>query len=204
MPIAAFLPRHQAGADRQALERAVFARLVRLMGQAIAAAPTGALATTASSASDVGAIAEFLAEVGPVIAATEADPLAEALLEGAKAKFTIMREAGGVARAEEVAKLLGITRQAVDKRRRSKALLAVPSASGDWLYPRAQFGRDGRPLPHLPDVLRAFRIDDPWMQLDALLARDPNLGGRTAFAALSGGDVDAVIQSVRAFGDHGL
>jgi hypothetical protein len=68
----------------------------------------------------------------------------------------------------------------------------------------AQFTPEGEPVRGLELVLRAFRVDAPWMQLDALLAQDPALGGRTAFEALRAGEIDAVVQSVSAFGEQGL
>lgn len=204
MSIAAFLPQHKGGEDRKALELAVFARLARLVGEAVARAPSEALAESASAASDLGAMAEFLVEMAPSLTAAGWDPLAAALLRGSVAKRELLDAAGGTLGAEDVAKTLGISRQAVDKRRRVKSLLAVPSASRDWLYPLAQFTPAGEPVHGLERVLRAFRIESPWMQLDALLAHDPSLGGRTAFEALRAGEVDAVIRAVSAFGEQGL
>lgn len=203
-PMEALLPRHQADGARGALERAALLRVMRVLAGAIADAPTEALEGTASSASDLGAIATFLVEMSPTLDASETEPLALALLQGATAKRDLERAAGGMAGAEEVATVLGISRQAVDKRRRAESLLAVASPSKDWWYPRAQFSAQGEPLPGLDRVLRAFRVTDPWMRLDALLARDPALGGRSAFEALASGEVDPVIRAVAAFGDQGL
>lgn len=204
LSVAAFLPRHQADGARRALERAALLRVVRVLAGAIADAPTEALEGTASSASDLGAIAEFLLEMSPSLEALDTDPLATALLTGALAKRELHRAAGGMASVQDVATMLGISRQAVDKRRRADSLLAVPSPSKDWWYPRAQFSARGEPLAGLDRVLRAFRVTDPWMRLDALLARDPALGERSALEALARGEVDAVIRAVASFGDQGL
>jgi hypothetical protein len=204
MPIASFLPSHKGGEERRALERAVFARLARLVGEAVSRAPSETLAESASSLTDLGAMAEFLIEVAPALTGAAVNPLGEALLRGGLVKKELIDAAGGAVGAPDIAAALGITRQAVDKRRRARSLLAVPSASRDWLYPMAQFGPDAEPLPGLERVLRAFRVEAPWMQLDALLAPDPALGGRTAFEALRDGDVDAVVEVVGNFGEQGL
>jgi hypothetical protein len=77
----------------------------------------------------------------------------------------------------QVATALGITRQAVDKRRTRRALLAVPTGSGEFLYPACQFTAQGV-IPGLEAVLLAFRIQNPWTQLSFLLAPTPALRGK--------------------------
>ena len=89
----------------------------------------------------------------------------------------------------QVSTALGITRQAVDKRRLRRALLAVPNGSGDYVYPACQFTADGV-IPGLEDVLRAFRIRSPWTQLSALLAPAPALGGKSILETLKSGAVE--------------
>jgi hypothetical protein len=202
-PITIQLPKHPGGQDRLALEEAALTRLARVLGEAVVQAPTSMLAVTASATTDLSAATAFLAKMIPALAMEQDYPLASALLRGAHVKEELIQASGGAASAEEVAQLLGITRQAVDKRRRAGTLLAVESPSGDWRYPRAQFQQDGKPIAHLERVLRAFTVADPWMQLDALTAIDPALGNRSAFDALKAGEVDTVIRIVQAFGEHG-
>jgi hypothetical protein len=59
---------------------------------------------------------------------------------------------------------LGYSKQALDKRRRSRKLLGCRTADGKWLYPVWQFQQDGEPLPGLPEVLKVLSagIDDGW------------------------------------------
>lgn len=197
------LPHRKRGEDRLALEEAILTRLARILGQAIAQAPTATLAAAASAPTDLSAASAFLAEMAPAIATEQDDPLASALLRGVQLKEELLQAAGGTSSAQEVAQLLGVTRQAIDKRRRTGALLAVDSASGDWRYPLAQFQADGRPLEGLERVLRAFTVSSPWMQLDILTAIDPELGDRSAFEALRAGEIEDVVRLVSAFGEHG-
>src|SRR5207302_7702997 len=96
---------------------------------------------------------------------------------------------------------LGITRQAVDKRRSRGVLLALPSGSGEYLYPACQFTPDGV-IPGLAAVLQAFRIENRWTQLSVLLAPAPGLGGRTVLQALQAGDVKQAVDIAAAFGEQ--
>lgn len=131
------------------------------------------------------------------------DPLAEALAEGTRLKEQLLDEAGGALSSDVVARQLGVSRQAVDKRRTRGSLIAVPTASGDWAYPRAQFDDDGRPLAGLAEILRALRIDDPWARLNELLAPDPDLDGRSALALLREFGTGAVPRIARALSTVG-
>ena len=90
--------------------------------------------------------------------------------------------------AQDVGRLLNITRQAVDKRRRNKALLALRQG-GDWLYPRGQF-HEHETIPGLVDVIRGFEESGPWVALEFLVTEDDVLGGLSPRAALlKGGEL---------------
>ena len=198
------LPRSASSAarpERAAMERAALTRVTSFVGRAISKASTQtleqALGETAPSMALTDVLAEALLED-----ATEGE-WAAALLRGAQVKGDLLREAGGTLSASQVGTLLGISRAAVDKRRRQGSLLGLKLPSGDIAYPAAQFSKKDV-LPGLAAVLGSFHIQDPWMQLDVLLARDESLGGRTSFKALAGGDVELVKSAVSTFGDQGL
>jgi hypothetical protein len=93
---------------------------------------------------DVGAAWRSAAKVD----ALGADPAAEVAH-----RKELERRAGGNLSVEAVGRLLGINRQAVDKRRRAGVLLATRQG-GDWAYPRAQF-HENVTIPCLADVLGA-------------------------------------------------
>jgi hypothetical protein len=109
-----------------------------------------------------------------------------------------MQAAGGTLNASEVALLLGISRQAVDKRRRSHGLLGLRQG-GDWHYPRCQFDEARHDVvADLPRFLRELKGASPWIVLDLLLAPDDTLEGRTPLAILrEEGFTDALARLIR-------
>jgi len=103
--------------------------------------------------------------------------------------------AGGALSADEAGRILGITRQAVDKRRRASTLLAVRERS-DWRYPACQY-ENGELVLGIPDIVRGFGPARPWLALDFLLAPDTVLSGRSPLEALRAGARDEVLRLVR-------
>jgi hypothetical protein len=166
------------------------------------AASSEALESALSSPTDVGGLASLLSDLAPLgVDLSAVDPFAEAMARGAAIKRELLTSAGGGLTSSQVARALGITRQAVDKRRSRRALLAVPNGSGEYLYPACQFTSDGV-IPGLEEVLRAFRIQNPWTQLSVLLAPAPALGGKTILEALKSGDLEAPVAIAGSFGEQ--
>jgi hypothetical protein len=77
----------------------------------------------------------------------------------------------------------------------------MPDGSGDYVYPACQFTSDGV-IPGMGEVLRTFRIRNPWTQLSALLASVPALGGKTIVEALKSGAAEKAIAIAASFGDQ--
>jgi hypothetical protein len=167
-----------------------------------AKAPTHALAAALGASSNVGGLATLLTTmIGDALRVESIDPLAKAIARGAAAKEALLADAGGAFGVGEVAKLLGITRQAVEKRRRSNSLLAVPSGTGDYLYPTIQFTADGV-VPGLREVLRAFPSEvGPWTRLDVLLGRPDRLDHRL-IDAVRQGQIDNAVRVAASYGEH--
>jgi hypothetical protein len=92
------------------------------------------------------------------------------------------RDLGPFYTTRAVCQLLGgVTRQAVEDRRRRRRILALRTADGTWVYPAFQFGADNRVLPGLPDVLAALaqaRVSE-WTVASMLTTPQPALGGRS-------------------------
>ncbi len=167
------------------------------------AASPEALQAALCSATDVGGVASLLSDVASLgLDLSSVDPFAEAMARGVAVKQAVMGRAGGGLTSSQVARALSITRQAVDKLRRRRALLAVPSGSGEYLYPACQFTGQGV-VPRLERVLRAFPIESPWTQLSVLIEPAPALGGRTVLEALQAGDVSQALDVVASFGEQG-
>ncbi len=172
-----------------AVRRAFLRRSVAALERIAAQADPARLADALAAPTDVGTIARALGDpkaVGDAVA--DLDPLSDAIARGSDARRALVEAAGGALGAEEAGRLLGITRQAVDKRRRAGALLAV-RVGDDWRYPACQFdeARPGGVVAGLPEVVQAMVAAGPWVTLDFLLAADGALGGATPLAALRAG-----------------
>ena len=124
-----------------------------------------ALGEALSAPTDFGAVARALGDPAAFAASRPLDPLADAWARGAVERERLSVEAGSLLSAGEAGRALGgISRQAVDKRRRSLQLLGVRVA-GDWRYPAAQIGPDGQAVPGLAAVLEELAALGPWAQL---------------------------------------
>jgi len=190
---------------RQALRAAFLRRSVSLLERLSERASAETLTAALAAPSDVGGVATLLSDLAPLdVQIDTIDPLAEALARGAALKQELLAAGGGPWSAGQVARTLGISRQAVDKRRQRRALLAVPSGAGDYLYPACQFTPDGV-LPGLDEFLRSFPDpeEDPWTQLSVLLAPAESLSGQSALDVLRAGDTEGAAGVARTFGEHG-
>src|ERR1700691_2975625 len=180
----------QIGRPQPALARAFLKRSVKMLERMSMAASLETLEAALSAPTDLGGVASLLSDLAPLgLDLSAVDPFVEMMARGATVKQDLMRSAGGALASSQVASALGITRQAVDKRRSRRALLAVPSGSGDYLYPACQFTTDGV-MCGLEGVLQAFQIQNPWTQLSALMAPAPALGGKTILEALRSGQAE--------------
>ncbi|NWF84898.1 MAG: hypothetical protein HXY18_13840 [Bryobacteraceae bacterium] len=128
------------------------------------------------------------------------DPLAGARVRGLEAKRKLIEGEGGSLSSAEAAKLLRITRQAIDRRRKEGKLLGVELGRKGFRYPVWQFG-----LANFEPVLAAVRDLDSWEQLTFFLNPTAMLGGLTPLEALQGGKrgVDDVIRAASAYGEQG-
>jgi hypothetical protein len=166
---------------RAAFQRRSLGALSRISTQAT----TESLAEALAATTDVGALARILgdpAALGPAI--VELDPLSPLIARNAQHRLELLQAAGGTLNAEEVGAFLGISRQAVDKRRRSLSLLALRQRS-DWRYPRCQFDDEqAGVVAGLAPLLKAFADVEPWVTLDFLLSPEAALGGRTPLDSL--------------------
>ena len=131
------------------------------------------------------------------------DPLALARFRGIIALRELLHAEGGTLPVGGVAELLGISRQAVDKRRKARQLLAVEVPRRGLRYPAWQFADTGTALPGLPEVLRALHGHDPLAQARFFLAGNDRLDGERPLDRLRAGEVDPVVDAAHAFGEHG-
>jgi biotin operon repressor len=130
------------------------------------------------------------------------DPLAAARLRGVSRQQSLINESGGVLGGAEVAEVLGISRQAVDKRRRQGQLVGLTQGKRGYAYPAWQF-KNGKTLPNLETALGALQAHDPWMQLTFFVSANDRLNGRSPLATLRSGELEPVLQAARSYGEQG-
>lgn len=188
--------------EKRALAEAVLRRSMPLLARMLATAPADVLMASLAAPTDVGTLARLLS------ASSEAqetvlklDPLVEAYARGAEMKRELLEEAGGGWKASTVAGHLGITRQAVDRRRRRGTLLAV-EMGGEHLYPAFQF-TEHSVIAGLTEVLGAFQVESPWTRLSVLLSGTPMHPETRVIDALRSGHVDEALHAVSSYGEHG-
>ena len=166
---------------RAAFQRRSLDALRRISSQA----STESLAEALAATTDVGALARVLGDAEVIgSAVVELEPLAPLIARNAEHRSDLLEAGGGTLPANEVGAMLGISRQAVDKRRQAKGLLGLRQG-GDWRYPRCQFDETlHEVVAGLPKLLKAFSHVGPWVILDFLLAPDETLRGKTPLETL--------------------
>jgi len=132
----------------------------------------------------------------------KSDPLARAFLDGLDAKARLIEQNGGIFKTEEVAEYLGITPQAVNKRRALRQLVGLTFRKRGYVFPAWQFTERGT-VPGLEQVLLALADHDEWMQNVFFVNPNTRLGGRRPLDLLREGEIQEVLDSAREFGQHG-
>jgi len=130
------------------------------------------------------------------------DPFIAAKLRGLKRKQQMLETAGGALTSERVAEVLGISRQAVDKRRTSNQLLALTQGRRGYSYPGFQF-EDGKTITGLEEVLAQLKELDPWMQMVFFTSPNERLSDKTPLEGLKKGRVSEVKAVATEFGEQG-
>ncbi len=91
----------------------------------------------------------------------------------------------------------GVSRQAIDERRRRRTVLALRTSDGAWVYPAFQLDDHNHVVAGLAEILDRFHPhtpEDEWMVAAFVAAPQPGLGGRTIVEHLrDGGDREAVV-----------
>lgn len=121
-----------------------------------------------------------------------------------RASAALIERAGGVSSLADAAQNLGISTQALRKRIRSGSVLAIV-VSGRLVVANLQMARD--PISGRHTVLKGIRsalqpfLDSgagPWMAIEFLSSRDPNLG-REPIDCLRAGRVGDVVKAAAAY-----
>jgi len=81
-----------------------------------------------------------------------------------------------------VCRLLGgVSRQAIEDRRRRHRIIALQTSEGSWVYPAFQFDDANRPVRAVIDAHRRLTSGSigPWSAASAMLGPQPELAGRS-------------------------
>jgi hypothetical protein len=130
------------------------------------------------------------------------DPLIRAKLRGIEHRKRIIEKLGGTLSAEQVSETIGISRQAVDKRRSQNQVIGLTQGKRGYAYPAFQF-EDGKAIDGLKEVLDALSGHDPWMQSIFFANENDRLNGSTPVEALRQGKTGAVVRAAEAYGEQG-
>lgn len=137
---------------------------------------------------------EFLAQL------EKNDPLLEAKLKGVQHKQELLNYQGKKAlTSSEVAAVLGISRQAVDNRRKNNSLLGLLLGSRGYRYPAWQFS-NGSVLTGWSQVLSNMEHLDDWSKLIFMLTGDIRLDNKIPLECLRNAQTDEVISAARVYG----
>jgi hypothetical protein len=113
--------------------------------------------------------------------------------EGETLKRDTLSRPGMLAPAEAAARI-GITRQALDDRRKKNLALALSHSKRGFRYPAWQF--DENLAEAMKKVLPALSWLDPWERYFLLVQPEPLLGGRSPLEVLRAGEQDRVLQII--------
>lgn len=184
------------------LQSALARRLMKALLSAATEASESVAADVVAESSDVLSVVRLLEQPGILADLSAIDPLAPARLRGVAARHVLLARAGGTLSSEEAAETLGLSRQAVDKRRRAGKLLALSFGKRGYRYPVFQFV-DGDVLPGLDRVLAELADQDGWSRLAFFVNRRSDLRDKSPVSLLKRRVVDRVIRAARSAGEHG-
>lgn len=189
------------GADKKAspIRKIFFQRSLRAIEE-LQALDEKKLAEAVQAPTDCSVLVSALNTEEALAGIGARDPLAGARVRGLEAKRKLIEAEGGALDSAQVAKLVRITRQAVDKRRKEGKLLAVELGRKGFRYPAWQFG-----LSDLGPVLAALRGRDSWEQLTFFLNPSPLLNDWTPLEVLQEGkrDTGDVLRAASVYGEQG-
>jgi hypothetical protein len=124
------------------------------------------------------------------------------LARGALARKRLEKAEGGAIAAEDVADLLGLSRQGVDYLRKTKRIVAWRVGTGKWHYPLWQF-HAGRVRRGISECLKELPSDDPWSHMIFFLSPRESLSGRRPLDLILSGDVSNAMAVARRHQRHG-
>jgi hypothetical protein len=179
-----------------------FSRALRALSEITAQLSSQGIDDLSTASTDTELLLNSLLAAPVIDTLSVSDPLAKVKLRGIEAKMKLIDKVGGTLSGRDAAGLIGLTRQAVDKRRSNNQLIGLTQGRRGYVYPAFQF-EAGITLTGLETVLKTLSSHDPWMQVIFFASGNDRLGGKTPIDVLRSGDVNAVLLAATAFGEHG-
>ncbi|HEX4458066.1 MAG TPA: hypothetical protein VIA18_08850 [Polyangia bacterium] len=157
------------------------------------------LSATVASRTDYEVLLRALEQ--PAALALTDDPLAAARTRGVQARQQLLNADGGSVSGAKAAEVLGLSRQAIDKRRKQGSILAVKLGKRGYIYPAWQFSDRGV-LPGLSEVLQALAGHSDWAKLRFFLSPNSALNDARPLELLRRDDVAPVLRAARLSGEQ--
>jgi hypothetical protein len=123
------------------------------------------------------------------------------LKRGALSRHRLEKADGGAVSAEEVAGLIGYSRQGVDHLRKTNRLVAWRHANGKWHYPIWQF-EHGHIRAGIQECLQHLS-ENPWGRMIFFLNPRESLRGKRPLDLLLKGRIDDAVRVARRHQTHG-
>lgn len=114
-----------------------------------------------------------------------------------QAEEASISDRNGLLSSDEISKLLGVSRQTINRWRDAGKLLGFAIAKRGYRYPREQIGARGKPLEGLDRIIEQFG-GDHWAAWRFLVSELPELDGKTGLDTISSGDIDALLNVIAA------
>lgn len=202
-PIPEWLEEIRLALEREAPIMQVFLQRALRAVLAFSELSEDSVANAAAARSDLEVLLRALSSGELLKELQSVEPLAQAFVRGIDAKRRLLEEHGGTLTANEVAKTLGISRQAVEKRRQARKLLGLDTGRHGYRYPVWQFTGSGT-LPGLEEVLNVLAPHDEWMQTAFFVSENQRLSNRTPLEMLkTHDDLNSVLNAAEAYAEHG-
>jgi hypothetical protein len=182
-------PKRSRSANAKTVPKAMLAKFIANYADAAAKAERAGRAYTITYRISPDGNLEVVPEVPVEVPSLEAALLRAKARGAAKAKDIL--EGADMLTAKDFGKLIGVSHETVNTKRKRHEVLGLVGATRRVKYPRWQVTADGLPLPGLTCIFK--KLVSPWAVYRFLGAAHAELGGRTALDALIAGDVEAVV-----------
>ena len=194
-------PARRAARETDPLRQAALIRAVSAVTTLTREQDDTALGDAVAAPSDIQVLWRMLSAPEALDILRPEAPLIDARLRGIAARDDILRAEGGSVDVSAAANIIGISRQALERRRQRHGVLALPVGRRGYRYPVWQFTQSGL-LPGLGGVVHTLAQDGAWFTAGWLLTENKRLSGRP-LDLLREGKADVVLHAALAYGEEG-